>query len=208
MKKRIRVGNKLLATAQRLTGIDAPSALVNAALTALIEKGRAEELAIWTATRPSIESVLGDRMETEPVEVAQALKAAYEAAVEGDRTRAAEMEELRKFDAGTHPTQHSQATYDVWADTKTLAALNDPRPPIEGEVVMKRLARLESRLSSDDEDAIDWGEDPSSTIIEVDGDLFNEADDYVFVETDSELAEAALRVLIDVHSAPPGESHE
>jgi hypothetical protein len=135
-------------------------------------------------------------MTSEPIDVAQALKAAYGAAIEGDKTRAAGIEDLRQFDAGTHPAQHSQAAYDVWVRTKIHAADNDPRPLIDGELCMKRIsARLKSRFSSSgDEDGVD---DLSSTTIEVDRDLINQADEYVDVESDSELAEAAIRVLID-----------
>ena len=105
MQKRVKIANELISKAQRATGIHTPSELVHTALTALIQKEAADALAMWAANRPTIESVHGDRMSTEPIEVTQALKAAYEAAIEGDKNKATRMDELRQFDTGTHPAQ-------------------------------------------------------------------------------------------------------
>jgi len=78
-----------------------------------------------------------------------------------------------KPSATARSAQHSQAAYDIWSLTKIQAARNDPRPSIDGEVVMKRLvARLESRhVSSSGEDPSDVDDDPSLTTVEVEDKL-------------------------------------
>jgi Arc/MetJ family transcription regulator len=180
MVKSIDIDGDLLSKAREDTGLDSNEKVVRAALKALIRRTAADRLWVESSTLPNLDS--------------EEVIAAIKAAIEGDLSTEAGVEELRQFDQGTHPAQRSQEAYDAWARTKIQAALDDPSPPISQEEAEAHFAeRLRDKI---EENAPVKVEVREKVTIEVDEALLESARETSGIVTDDELIGTALAVLV------------
>jgi Arc/MetJ family transcription regulator len=178
--KSIEIDGGLLSKAREETGSESNEGLVRAALKLLIRREAADRLSQHCGTLPANDS--------------EEVLAAIEAAIEGDASHEAGVEELRQFDQGTHPAQRSQEAYDAWVRTKIQAAEDDLRPPISQEEAETRFADL--CAGHTEENATAKVEVREKVTVEVDEALLATVRECLGIETGDELIDTALLVLI------------